>query len=341
MDLATKMFDSAVDTTARSNPEILKKFIKACKRDLEFFLGRTRRKDEYVLDDARRILRAAALCHDIGHFPLSHTLERAFEKEFWSAPIPLHIPSRAPHEMLSIEVVRHIIASSDPALEEWLGRAVILVMLAAGHGWEDLQKLAGGLADHIFISRNLKQLKARGVDMYFHPGTHDFVAFDAAWCGEKFPQIPIYLRANSGHGKKGHPAGEKDEQNKSAFLMHHFFGGEPMLDPPSVRHEVKGGVLSVSVRFKPGSGESSGRIWWMYDRGPDGSAAYIREMIPDDQWKDMKRDAAGKTWTAEIKLKTGASHIDFFSNHGKTVQCVGRKYRTYISSPYTRVAIKG
>jgi len=213
--------------------------------------------------------------------------------------------------------------------------------LASGHKWEDIQKLAVRLADHVFISRNLKQLKARGVDMYFHPGTHDVVAFDAAWCGSKFPQIPIYLRANSGHGKRGHPAGERGEQNKTAFLMRHFFGGEPMLTAPSVSYEVKGGVLSVRVKFKDGSGETNGRIWWIYDRGPDGSAAYISEMIPDDQWKDMKYDAAGKAWGAEIKLKTGASHIDFFSNHGKSAQHGSRKYRTYISSPYTRVVIKG
>lgn len=212
--------------------------------------------------------------------------------------------------------------------------------LDAGHSWEALGKLANGLAGHVFVSRNLEQLKTRGVSIYFHPGTHDFVAFDAAWCGKHFPQIPIYLRANSGHGKKGHQAAETNEQNKAAFLMHHFFGGEPMLDPPSVRCKVKGGVLSVRVKFKPGSGEKSGRIWWMYDRGPDGSAAYISKMIPADQWKEMKYDAAGKTWTAEIKLKTGASHIDFFSNHGKTVQHESKNYQTYISSPYTRVVLK-
>jgi hypothetical protein len=213
--------------------------------------------------------------------------------------------------------------------------------LAAGHTWEELQKLAGRLADHIFISRNLDKLQARGVDLCFHPGTHDFVAFDVAWGGRKHPRIPLYLRANSGHGKKrGHPAAERDEQNKSAFLLHHFFDGVgPLLAAPSVSYEVKGTTLSVAVQFKPGSGETSGRIWWMYDRGPDGSAAYTHEMIPDDQWKEMKLDARRKAWIAEIELKKGASHIDFFSNHGKTVPYRGRDYRSYLSSPYTRVVI--
>jgi len=215
--------------------------------------------------------------------------------------------------------------------------------LDAGHSWEELQGLANRLADHIFISRSLESLRARGVDIYFQPGTHDFVAFDVPWGGRKFPQIPVYLRANSGHGKrKGHPAAEKNEQNKSAFLLHHFFDGvESLLESPGVSYEVKGAMLWVTVQFKPGSGEKSGRIWWMYDRGPDGSAAYIREMIPDGQWKEMQYDARKKIWTVEIALKEGASHIDFFSNHEKTVHYQSKTYRTYISSPYTRVAING
>ncbi|NQT88319.1 hypothetical protein HQ560_16250, partial [bacterium] len=208
--------------------------------------------------------------------------------------------------------------------------------------WEEIEQLANRMADHVFVSRNLEKLKARGVDMLFHPGTHDFVAFDVAWCGKTYPQIPIYLRANTGHGKKGHPAMERDEQNKSAFLLRHFFEGvEPLLESPAVSYAVKGTKLLVTVQFKPGSGETSGRIFWMFDRGPDGSAAYINEMIPDDQWKDMKHDAQKKVWTVEIELKKGAAHIDFFSNHGKTVTYRSKDYRTYISSPYTRAPING
>jgi hypothetical protein len=213
--------------------------------------------------------------------------------------------------------------------------------LDAGHSWEDIQRLALRLADNIFISRNLEALKARKVDLYFHPGTHDFVAFDVAWGGQHYPQIPVYLKANSGHGKeKGHPASEKNEQNKAAFLLQHFFGGmEPMLESPSVDYKVKGRKLLVAVKFKPGSKAESGRIWWMYDRGPDGSAAYIRELFPDDQWEEMKYDAGKNVWTVEIDLKANASHIDFFSNHRKTIQYKSKDYPTYISSPYTRVRI--
>lgn len=112
-----------------------------------------------------------------------------------------------------------------------------------------------------------------------------------------------------------------------------------MLESPSVDYKVKGKKLLVAVKFKPGSKAESGRIWWMYDRGPDGSAAYIRELLPDDQWKEMKYDARKNVWTVEIDLKANASHIDFISNHRKTIQYKSKDYPTYISSPYTRVRI--
>jgi len=131
--------------------------------------------------------------------------------------------------------------------------------VAAGHSWDDLQRLAVQQADHIFVSKNLAALKARDVDLYFHPGTHDFVAFDIAWGGKHYPQIPLYLRANSGHGSKPHENSEKDEANKAAFLLQHFFSGtEKMLEPPSVSYDIAKGKLNVTVKFEPESGDDSG-----------------------------------------------------------------------------------
>jgi len=214
--------------------------------------------------------------------------------------------------------------------------------LEAGHSWEDIRQLALQMADYIFISRNIGKLEERDVDLLFQPGTHDMVAYDVPWGGEHFPQIPVYLRANSGHGqRKGHPAAEKDQKNLAAFLLGHFFNDmEPMLKPPSVDYEVKEGKLNIRVRFKSGSKEESGRIWWMYDRHPDGSAAYLAELFPDDQWKDMEYNSMDKAWTAEIELSEDVLHIDFFSNHKKTQQRASTIYPTYISSPYTRVWLK-
>ena len=214
--------------------------------------------------------------------------------------------------------------------------------MAAGNQWKDLERLAARMADQVFITRNLDSLRARKVDLFFQPGTHDFVAFDIAWGGKHHPRVPLYLRANSGHGMKAkHPAREDDEENKTAFLLNHFFGGDDsLLEPPVVKTSVKGKLLSVTVTFKPCSRAESGRIWWIYDRGPDGSAAYITETFPDDQWKDMNFDAAKKAWTTQIELDPDASRIDFFSNHRKTIRHGSEKYSSYLSSPYTRVSLK-
>ena len=103
---------------------------------------------------------------------------------------------------------------------------------------------------------------------------------------------------------------------------------------------LKGKRLAVTVSFKPGSRAESGRIWWMYDRGPDGSAAYIRETFPDKQWKDMEFDSDKNTWTVEIDLSADASRIDFFSNHRKTIRHGSERHSSYLSSPYTRVELK-
>jgi hypothetical protein len=214
--------------------------------------------------------------------------------------------------------------------------------LGAGHSWEDLQKLAGEMADHVFVSRHINALKARGVDMLFHPGTHDFVCFDLAWGGQHYPQIPIYLRANTGHGKRGgHPGEERGEQNKAAFLMEHFFEDfDSLLEPPTVKSQRKGNRLQVEVTFKLGDKSDSGRIFWIFNRGPDGSAAYLDDMIPRENWKDMKYDPGRKAWTVTIDLGFDANQIDFFSNHRKTISYKSRNYPTYISSPYTRVTLK-
>jgi len=214
--------------------------------------------------------------------------------------------------------------------------------LNAGRTWAELAKFAQDISDDVFISRNVEKLAERGVDLLFHPGTHDMVAFDLAWGGAHHPDLPVYLKANSGHGKKGHPAAERDEQNKAAFLLGHFFDGvEPLLTAPTVEWKVNGDVVEVAVQFRAGSGEESGRIWWMTNRPPDGSPGYLSEMIPDDNWMDMERDGESGAWTASIPIPADAQRLDFFSNHRKVVSYRGKTYATYLSSPYTRVVLKG
>ena len=216
--------------------------------------------------------------------------------------------------------------------------------LDAGHTWNDLQKFTEGISDQIFISRNLKELRRRGVEMLFHPGTHDMVAYDMAWGGARHQDIPIYLGANTGHGKPGHPGLERDQANKAAFLLKHFFPDEvsdSLLSPPTVEYEIiDGNALEVIVRFPEESGEEGGHIWWMFDRADDGSPKYLSEPIPDDNFVKMHQDKRRGVWVAEIELDPQAKRIDFFSNYKKTIRHHGKPYRTYISSPYTRVQLQ-
>jgi hypothetical protein len=98
---------------------------------------------------------------------------------------------------------------------------------------------------------------------------------------------------------------------------------------------VIGDKLKIHVRFENGPQAESGRIWWMYDRAPAGSAPFLHVPISEDQWADMERDPKTGAWTATIPLQEGASRVDFFSNHGKVVN----GYQHYLSSPYTRVEL--
>ncbi len=214
--------------------------------------------------------------------------------------------------------------------------------MAAGNSWKDLQNLAQRMADNVFISRNLEALKKRNVDLLFHPGTHDFVNFDIAWGGANHPTIPVYLSANSGHSQRGeHPGTERAQQNKSAFMLNHFFDDvPPLLKPPTVTTKRTGRQLEVTIKFADGVRAESGRIWWIYNRAPDGSAAYLAETFPADQWKEMKSVAGGNTWTTTIELASNKARIDFFSSHRKTIRYRGRPFPSFISCPYTRVELR-
>jgi len=204
----------------------------------------------------------------------------------------------------------------------------------AGISMDELRGRTDRFMASVCVTENWDQLRERGVDMLFQPGTHDWVAYDILWGAQNHPQLPVYHAPNGGHEMQKHHAAESDE-NLQAFLWNHFFGGEPLLSPPTSSHEVMGDKLSVSVRFSEGPQPISGRIWWMYDRAPAGSAPFLHVPIPEDQWADMKRDPKTGSWTATIPLKEGASRIDFFSNHGH----MANGYQQYHSSPYTRVEL--
>ena len=205
----------------------------------------------------------------------------------------------------------------------------------AGRSRDEMQTFADRLWSSVCVAENWNRLMERGVDILFQPGTHDYVAYDILWGAQNHPQLPVYYEPNGGHYQTPHVAAAKDEQNRDGFLWHHFFGGDSLLSPPTSDHKIEKDKLRVTVRFKEGRQPTSGRIWWMYDRAPTGSAPFLHVPIPEDQWADMKRDSKTGSWTATIPLKEGASRIDFFSNHGHKAN----GYQQYHSSPYTRVVL--
>jgi hypothetical protein len=207
--------------------------------------------------------------------------------------------------------------------------------LKAGRSMDEMQTFADRLLSSVCVMENWDRLMERGVDILFQPGTHDYVAYDILWGAQNHPQLPVYYEPNGGHSQTPHVAAAKDEQNRDAFLWNHFFGGESLLSPPASSHKVDKDKLSVRVSFDEGPQSKSGRIWWIYDRAPAGSAPFLHAPIPEDQWADMKRDPKTGSLTATIPLKEGASRIDFFSNHGH----MANGYQQYLSSPYTRVEL--
>jgi len=207
--------------------------------------------------------------------------------------------------------------------------------LKAGKSMDEMQNFSDRLLPSVCVTENWDRLMERGVDILFQPGTHDYVAYDILWGAQNHPQLPVYYNPNGGHSQTPHVAAAKDEQNRDAFLWNHFFGGESLLSPPTSNYIVDKDKLSVRVKFDEGPQPKSGRIWWIYDRAPAGSAPFLHVPIPEDQWADMKRDPKTGSWTVTIPLKEGASRIDFFSNHGHT----SNGYQQYLSSPYTRVEL--
>ncbi|MEO1991583.1 MAG: hypothetical protein ABGW78_06595 [Pirellulales bacterium] len=263
------------------------------------------------------------------------TAVHATVSPIWDSPLRLCDPD-AWRELESQEGRRGIFSGGH------FGPTFNQMVLTHGHTWEDLQTFTHDISDDVFISRNIEQLRDRGVEMLFHPGTHDCVAYDIAWGGEHHPTIPLYLGANTGHGKKGHPQLERHQSNKAAFLLTHFFPKDVrgmLLVPPTVQYEFVENAIEVLIQFPDGCEPEAGRIWWMFNRSPDGSPKYLSELIPDENFADMHHDDRRHVWVAEIELPADAHHIDFFSNYLTTVRHHDRTYATYLSSPYTRVVL--
>ena len=130
MQIASETLDVALCPENYRDPKIIGDFLDRARKDLSRLLGiRCRRGSADARHKLKQILRLAALCHDLGHLPLSHTTERALEDVLYSAVLKVFYRTSKLHEVLSAEIVRHLSTLDDPLITPKLARAVILILL--------------------------------------------------------------------------------------------------------------------------------------------------------------------------------------------------------------------
>ncbi len=209
-----------------------------------------------------------------------------------------------------------------------------LLDLARAAGWSeaDIQANFNRIADDIYVSENWDELAARGVDYFSLPGSHDWVAYDVPSTSTILPDLRTYILPNGGHDRSGHPEAPDDNVN-AAFFAEHLFGADRGLETPDISTTINGATLDVTVTFPDGGVPDDSRIFWMFDRGPDGSSWYLYDLFPDENWTTMTGN--GSTWTVSILLEPDRTSIDLVTTH--TVNVGGNTIP--ISAPYTRVAL--
>ena len=210
-----------------------------------------------------------------------------------------------------------------------------LVEAAAPSGWTTIEVMAAidRVADDLYVSENWDELTKRGVEIFSLPGSHDWVAYDVPGTGAALPGLRTYIVPNGGHGRAGHP--EAPSKNvDAAFFAEQLTGAGGGLETPEITTAIDGDTLEVTVTFPDGGVPEESKIFWMFDRGPDGSAWYLYDLFPEGNWMTMT--GRGSTWTASIELEPGRSFIDLVTTHTVTVD----QRVIPISAPYTRVPIQ-
>ncbi|MDH4169018.1 MAG: alpha/beta hydrolase [Acidimicrobiia bacterium] len=204
---------------------------------------------------------------------------------------------------------------------------------AAGWGEHDLRALMNAIGDDVYISESWERLRARGLEVFSAPGSHDWVAYDVPTTGDVLPDLRQYIRPNAGHGRPGHPQSPADTRADDVFFAHHLFGAAAGLEAPEVTTQIVGSTLNVTVVFPDGGVPEDSRVFWMYDRAPDGSSWYLYDLFPEDNWDTMT--GSGSTRTVSIPLEPGHQAIDVLTTH--TISIDGQS--APISAPYTRVQL--
>ena len=138
----------------------------------------------------------------------------------------------------------------------------------------------------LYVSENWDELAARGVSYFSLPGSHDWVAYDVPGTATILPNLRTYIVPNGGHDRPGHPEAPDDTVD-AAFFAEQLFGADGGLEIPEISTVVNGDTLEVTVTFPDGGVPEDSRIFWMYEREPDGSSWYLYDLFPEDNWTAM------------------------------------------------------
>ncbi|MCB1087934.1 MAG: hypothetical protein KDM63_12865, partial [Verrucomicrobiae bacterium] len=235
----------------------------------------------------------------------------AFLEQLPPGPNPLGLPDTARQALLEREQRR-----IDQAITRDLA-------LAAGWSEAEMQAMNDGAWDACRIAAHLDQVRARGLEFFYHVGTNDNVCPALRSLGERHPGFPLYILPGGQHGgpkSSGFtlqtPSQPEANENLLAFASHHFFGGDPLPATPMLRVEpdAKGTTLKVTVSMGEGIRPERNSVSWCVDRSPP--YTYATEY---DHWesKPLTKTAPG-TFTTEIPIPAKASTLDLISTHTKT-----------------------
>ncbi len=111
-----------------SQSDIPSEFLKVAAADLEKCLNLEVENDQETKSRLMTILRHAAFFNDVGHIPLSHSLEDSFAAVFHKSAWSPWMPGMKWHEMLGAELVRQ----TDIPVDKTIKRGALLVLLASG-----------------------------------------------------------------------------------------------------------------------------------------------------------------------------------------------------------------
>lgn len=195
--------------------------------------------------------------------------------------------------------------------------------MAVAAGWSEADMLAMNDAawEACRITAHLDQVKARGLEFFYHVGTNDNVCPALRQLGEQHPDFPHYILPGGQHGgpkTSGFtlqtPSQKEADENLHTFACHHFFGVRTLPQTPVLTVEAKGGTLEVRVKMPGGVKPETNTVSWSVNRSAP--YTYAAEFDPWET-KPLAEESPG-IHHAEIPIGEKTTTIDLLSTHSHT-----------------------